>query len=491
MNARTTPPPPRAPRDASLLRARARWIMTVTLVAVLSACVLSWVVQRPHYESEVQVIVDPRLPPGGAALPPDMETEVEVATSGLVTAEAARTSGTSAADLRERLSVTVPPETTVLVFRYSDATPAAAHGRAAAIADAYIAYRADEASILTPATTPRTTTGPDYLVNSVAGLALGLLLGLGSALLRDRRDDRLRGPRDFAERTGLALLTTVPAAGTAPVAPGQPLAVLAGTDTPAAEAYRYLRVKLLQAAAAREQDGAPAPLLVQVTSAVHDDGATATAANTAVALARGGQRVVLVEADLRDPALAGPFDLDEDPGLTDVLAGRLPVGRVLRASTVDGLRVLPGGHVRSSPGELLGTPSLRALLAALPGDADCVVVDSPPVLTAAEALALAPLVHLVVLVATAGDTARQELVAAASEVQDAGGHLLGGVLHLGPSAGSGRAPSSSGARRSADAAAAQPAREAGPVLPHGAGGPGDGTTHAPELEEPRGAHRTA
>ena len=419
----------RAPRGAarggSLLRTHARWILTVTLLIVASACVLSWALGHPGYRSEARVMVATGSTPSGAPVPPDMETERQVVASRAVTADAARAAGTSATHLQRGLTVTVPADSTVLVLDYVDSTAARAQRGAQAIVDAYVTYRAPQAAVLDPANLPRASTGPNYLLNAAAGLALGLLLGVGSAFIRDRLDDSVRGPDDLAEQTDLPVLASVPRAPARAEDGGPRLVVVDEPDSSAAEAYRQVRGKIARAARSREVT----TTVTLVTSAARDDGAAEVAANTAVALARGGDRVLLVEGDLRARWLGELFDVPTDVGLGAVLAGRVSVTDALHNGPVDGLRLLPAGaDVPSAPGDLFDERALQKLLGEVPADVDHVVLQAPPVLAAAEACTMAEHAHLLVLVATTGRTSRQDLRAALTELRGGWSRILGVVL---------------------------------------------------------------
>ncbi|WP_448616163.1 hypothetical protein [Modestobacter sp. URMC 112] len=419
----TYPAPLGAPHDRSLLAVHARWVLTVTMVAVLSACALSWALTDPVYRSEARVLVNAALTPGGAPLPPDMETEREVAVSRAVTGEAAGGTGTTPRYLERRLSTSVPADSTVLVLEYTDDTAETARDRAQAVADAYLAFRAPQAALLSPASLPRSAVGPDYLLNGGAGLVVGLLVGLGSALLRDRLDDTVRGTRDLAD-AGLALLAPVPVA---PGPGGGRLPVLDHPDPPGAEAYRLLGRKLSRAAGPQHR----APSVTVVTSAVGDDGAAAVVAGTGIALALGGTAVLLVDGDLRDPRLAELLDVAPGAGLGGVLTGAVPLGDAVQGTPVPGLRLLPAGEaLAQAPGDVLTERPLRELLDRVPPDVGHVLVRTPPLLTAAETATMADHAHRVVVAATAGRTRRRDLRAAVDELRDAGAPVLGAVLSV-------------------------------------------------------------
>jgi capsular exopolysaccharide synthesis family protein len=365
---------------------------------------------------------------------PDMETERQVVVSGVVTSDAARATGTSQTHLQQGLTVTVPADSTVLVLQYADTTAAAAQRRAQAIAQSYAVYRAPQVAILSDATTPRSATRPNYLVNAAAGLALGLLLGVGSALLRDGLDDSVRGPSDLVEED-LPVLATVRLATAEGADDSDQITVLDAPDSPAAEAYRLVRGKVDRAV----RDGDRTTTVILVASAARDDGAAQVAANTAVALALAGCKVLLVEGNLRTPRLGALFDVPADVGLGEVLAGKVSLTEAVRTSRVEGLRLLPAGtDVPSAPWELFNERAVEKLLSEVPADVDHVVLQAPPVLGVAETSTMAGHAHLLVLVATTGRTGRRDVRAALGELRDSRARLLGGVLCEG--AGRERAP---------------------------------------------------
>ena len=409
-------------RDRSLLRTQARWILTVTLLAVVSALVLAWALHDPAYRSQVQVLVNPTSSPSGAPVPTNMDTERQVVLSTAVASVAAQTTGTSAGELQRGLSATVPAGTTLLVLEYQDSTAAGARRNAQAIADAYTVYRAGQAAVLSPATTPQSAT-PSYLVNAVAGLALGLLVGIGSAVLRDRRDDRLRGPADFSEQTGLPVLVTVPARH------GEDdLAVLDDPWSPDAEAYRQLQVKIRRT---RCRQGSTAITLV--TGTADAEGAARVAANTAAALAVSGFRVLLVEGDLRSAGSGEFSDGPHDLGLGEVLAGHVPLLEAVSVGRTDRLMLLRAGTSGSvSPGELFNATTMDRLLRQVPADVDHVVLHAPSVLLATETLIMAERADRVVLVESVGSTRRRDLRTGVGELRAVDAALLGGVLEVPP-----------------------------------------------------------
>jgi|SRR5579872_1193995 len=235
--------------------------------------------------------------------------------------------------------------------------------------------------------------GPGFKISprpkrdGILGLALGLALGLGLAFLRDTFDTRLRSAEEIGERLGLPLL------GRLPEPPRNlrvnfGLVMLEEPYTAQGETFRMLRTNIELTNLDRHARS------IMITSALEAEGKTTTAANLAVALARAGRHAVLVDLDLRRPAIDRYFDLRGRPGLTDVVLGDVTLDEALATIALPDfqgsghLEVLPSGPTPPDPGEFAATSMLAALLEDLMGRADVVVLDTPPVLHAAEALAL-------------------------------------------------------------------------------------------------------
>lgn len=247
--------------------------------------------------------------------------------------------------------------------------------------------------------------------NGVLGLALGLVLGLGLAFLWEALDTRVRTAQEIGERLGLPLLARLPAPPKR-LQKDNRLVMLAEPSGVHAEAFRMLRTNLDFARLDRDVR------TIMVTSALEREGKSTTAANLAVALARSGQRVVLVDLDMRRPDLDRFFRLDGRLGLTHVVLGHAtlrealtpivvggaePRGGVLRPNgngSPDGeLLVLRSGPIPPEAGEFVATHALGEVLAALRDRADTVIVDSPPLLNVGDAMALSTMVDAVLVVA--------------------------------------------------------------------------------------------
>jgi non-specific protein-tyrosine kinase len=190
----------------------------------------------------------------------------------------------------------------------------------------------------------------------------------------------------------------------------------------AAEAYRTLRTNLQFSSLDRDVK------TILITSAGAAEGKTTIVANLGVAAAESGKQVVLVDCNLRDPALHTVFGLPPTPGLTGALLerdGEPPV----RATSVLGLSIVTAGDVPPNPAEFVASDRLARMLDLLRERFDLVIVDSPPAGLSADAAVLSPRVDGVVLVVSAGRTRRDLAVQAREQLDRVGAHLLGAVLN--------------------------------------------------------------
>lgn len=278
--------------------------------------------------------------------------------------------------------------------------------------------------VVEPAAAPSEPVLPRTKTNTLLAGIAGAMLASGLVLAIDHLDDRIRRPDDVERLVGLPTLATVGRFGRRKATPA--LLMLAQPGSPAAESYRLLRTTLQLAALGRQQPG----LTILVTSAGPLEGKTTTLANLGLALAQAGRRVLLVDTDLRRPALHEQFGLTNEAGLTTLLLEpQGDSGRAVQETSVEGLRVITSGPLPANPAEVLAFPQTARLLDQLKSLADFVLLDSPPALGMADAGILAQGVDGVLLVAEAGRTRAEALKNAAASLAGMQAPLLGVVLN--------------------------------------------------------------
>ena len=244
--------------------------------------------------------------------------------------------------------------------------------------------------------------------------ALGLLLGLAIALVRDRFDDRLQSASDVQQLVDLPLLAAIPRRRWS--RRGERIA---DPRTPDAEAYQRLAANLV----ALNRTGNAKRVLI--TSASAGEGKSTVAANVAAALART-HHVALVSADFRLPTLGEFFDTGGAASINDLLAGRATASDVA-ASPLPNLDVYASSRTSGHPAKELQSPAMGAFLEHLGTTHDIVIVDAPPILPVADTLALAAAADATILVIRQGNT-RQGAVGQTREQLDQVGTRLVGVV---------------------------------------------------------------
>jgi len=278
--------------------------------------------------------------------------------------------------------------------------------------------------LVTPAIAPTSPSSPKPVQETLLGLAVGLIVGVGAAFLRDSLDDTL------ASGEAVELISGTPALATVPMVPllrksASPVLVSVSAPTSqAAEAYRSLRTSLQFA----RQDRPMRTLLV--TSASGGEGKTTTAVNLGVVFAQAGARVVVLSSDLRRPGLNQFIGPDGSAELCSVLVGDRPLERALTpVPGVEGLWVIGARTAAENPTELLAGQRMGAVVSELSQRFDLVLIDSPPVLPVADALILSSYADTVLPVVAAGETRRGELRRTMEKLAQAGAPVVGVVLN--------------------------------------------------------------
>lgn len=421
----------------SFLRRYALWIVLATVACAVGGWAIA--ARQPiQFTTAAAVDVEASVIPGAAPVPPNLATEQQVATSGNVVSSAASALSVSPSELN--LSVTNKAGTNILLIACSEPTATAAVSCANAVAVAYRDYRNETGSsaavrahdsfhvtIVTPAPPPSAKASKRKLELLAVSVILGLSLGVGTAFLRDRLDDRVRDRADLERCLHAPVLGEIPALRRRSVRPES--GVIYAPQSSLAEAYRHLRARISPLIASTDSRGK----VLLVTSAQAGEGRTSVAINLAAVMAFTGASVLLVDADLRNQALSDEFRVGDEPGLTDLLADRARLGEVIKsADFAPGLSIMAAGTVVDRPADLFDAARLRRAFSQLTVMADIVIVDSGPLRAVSDPLALVPVSDIVIMVADVQRTRRAAVTAAVQDITGIGSVAIVGVLNRVP-----------------------------------------------------------
>jgi polysaccharide biosynthesis transport protein len=281
------------------------------------------------------------------------------------------------------------------------------------------------AQVIRPAEVPSHPFEPMIARNAALALVVGLVLGVGAAFLLEYLDTSLRTDDDLATASGgLPVLATVPELSSWKANDAPHLATIEDPSSAQSESYRALRTAVQFLGLDRTIK------TIALTSPGPGEGKSTTAANLAIICARAGQRVVLVDCDLRKPRVHEFFRLDNQRGFTTVLLGESTLeSAAYRVPGVDALVVVPSGPIPPDPSELLAGYKAKSLITALAAQADLVIVDAPPVLVVSDPLVLSALVDGMILVTSARCTSRPDVERAVEHLQLVDAPMLGTVLN--------------------------------------------------------------
>ncbi|MGY1601173.1 polysaccharide biosynthesis tyrosine autokinase [Geodermatophilus sp. SYSU D00815] len=340
------------------------------------------------------------------------------------------------------VTATTQPDTVILQVQVTDTSPERAQAIAASLGRQF-SLRVGEletpegsdvptvkVTTVQEATFDGAPVSPDTRSNLTLGGLLGMLLGVGLALLRSRLDNTVKTGEDIRELTGAGLIGTVL---DDPQLTDHHLVTDQSLQSISSESYRAIRTNL------QFLDVDNPPRVIVISSALAGEGKSTMAVNVATVLAQFGSRVTLIEADLRRPRVTRYMGLVAGAGLTDVLAGKASLHDVAQPWGDGHLTVLAAGPMPPNPSELLGSAQMRSLLAHLRTTNDFVLIDAPPLLPVTDAAILSVLSDGCVLSTRYGKTRREELSEAAATLERIDARLLGVVLNrVPPVAGKGR-----------------------------------------------------
>jgi polysaccharide biosynthesis transport protein len=274
--------------------------------------------------------------------------------------------------------------------------------------------------VVEPAEQPLAPIGPQNTRDLLLVVAVGLMLAIGAPLTFESLDHRVKTPADIEQRLHLPCLAMVPQL---PAQVGTKRPLMTNEANGYNEAFRRIR------AAIRLTTKPQMASRLLVTSAVPNEGKSLVAANLAVAFAKAGQRVLLLDADLRRPTVHTNFDLEAAPGFTNLLRRDADAQASIRGTSIPNLFVLTSGTDHADAAELLSSPSLQTVLGVLETRFNWIIFDSPPVGPVADACIIGRLAHQTLFVVAAGSTTVAAASAAIDQLKAADAKIAGVILN--------------------------------------------------------------
>ena len=279
--------------------------------------------------------------------------------------------------------------------------------------------KSSNVTVIDPARVPNGPSEPNIPRNLALGFIVGLLGGVGLAILLELMDNTVNLPEDVEVSSGLPVIGVVPA--TRQIVDGKsktggmdklsirraammsppPLLSHERPQSQIAEAYRALRTSVLLSSTP--------PKIILVTSALPQEGKTTTSTNIAIVLAQRGSRVLLIDGDLRRPRIHKFFKGTQAAGLSTLLNGQDEASKVIVSTPIENLYALFSGPTPPQPAEMLSSEKMRRFLAQWRNEFDHIVIDSPPVLSVTDAALLSVEADSVLLVIRSGQTTKDAL----------------------------------------------------------------------------------
>lgn len=279
-------------------------------------------------------------------------------------------------------------------------------------------------AILEPALPAEDPSSPQKGKIMAMALVLGLLLGGGIAVARDWLDQTLRSTEEISALLGLRVLGSVPAMSRRRTMQERGRKVLLQPDSHEAEAFRTVRTAVFFSA----PKGRAKAMLI--TSPEAGDGKSTLVSNLAIAMARAGQKTLILDADFRKPTQDSIFGLDHhERCLSNVLAGRMKLAAAIQPTGLEGLHLLTCGHGISNPAEVLNSQRFALLLKSLAGAYDRILVDAPPVTVVTDAQILGVRCDVTLLVLKADKSTRRAAQRAIEALRSVGAQVLGVVVN--------------------------------------------------------------
>lgn len=286
-----------------------------------------------------------------------------------------------------------------------------------------------DARLISYATEPTSPSSPRLRISLALAIAAGLLFGIGAGVAVEVLDRSVKNADELEAKTGFPAIASIPTISKrmlAQVPPGErhPAGYLVARPMSAfTEALRVLRTVIVYSKIDL------ASKVVAVTSALPDEGKTTLSACLARVAAMSGQRVLVVDCDLRKQSISDVLDVESEVGLLQVLAGEVPWRQAIVRDQASEAHILPVSTAGFTPRDVFGTDAMKRLINELRGHYELIILDCAPILAIAETRIVVQHADSVVIVARAGRSATGAVRSAIAQTEGAGGKVLGIALN--------------------------------------------------------------
>lgn len=337
--------------------------------------------------------------------------------------------------LASKVSADPQPETSILTLTVTDPDPKTAQALTQAYADGLadmIRERetppGQEASLVNASTIdtadlPEAPVAPNPVRNLGLAVVLGLLMGIGLAVVRDLLDTSVKSPDDVSAAVDAPLLGAISFDGSAK---SRPLVTDLEPHSPRVESFRVLRTNL------QFVDVDTPDKVFVITSALPEEGKTTTSVNLAITLAQAGAQTLLIEGDLRRPRASALLGMDNSVGVTTVLLGAVTFDEALQKHPLSDLHVLGSGATPPNPADLLQSKAMAELVQQARRRYDMVIIDAPPLLPVTDGALLAAASDGALIVVRHGRTTTDQLDHASERLEQVDARVVGTVLNMVP-----------------------------------------------------------
>ncbi|MGA1835727.1 polysaccharide biosynthesis tyrosine autokinase [Herbiconiux sp. 11R-BC] len=422
------------------------FIVALTLLGVAVGSIYS-ILKQPEYQATSKVFVSVQssgsiseLTQGSSFAQGQVKSYADIVTTPVVLQPVIASLGLNldVQQLAARVSATSPLDTVIVEITATDPNARTASEIANAVASSFQSTVANlvpaptdgvppvKITVLQQALIPAAPYTPNVPLNIGIGALIGLLLGVGVAILREALDTRIRNEHDVEAITDAPILGGIAFDARTPQ---NPLVVKDDPRSPRAESFRTLRTNL------QFLNVGDTERSFVITSSVPGEGKSTSAANLAIVMALSGQKVLIIDADLRKPKLGSYLGLEGGAGLTDILVGRAQPNEVIQRWGETNLYVLLAGKIPPNPSELLGSKAMVNLISALENTFDTVLFDAPPLLPVTDAAVLARNTGGALLMVAAGRAHKSQLRGAVTALTNVGAKTAGIVITMLPTRG--------------------------------------------------------